>query len=182
MHAPAYRPVELRCETIPTPIGAATAVVDDAGYLRAFDWSDQPLRLRRLLARFYGAVPIVSGAVPDAMRSAFAAYFDGALTALSGIAWQSAGTPFQQSVWQALTGIPAGTTLSYAGLAARIGNPAAIRAVGLANGANPVGLVVPCHRVIGSDGSMTGYGAGIERKRWLLRHEGALVEAPGLFS
>ncbi len=83
------------------------------------------------------------------------------------------GTPFQRRVWAALTHIPAGETRSYGAQATQIGRPSAVRAVGLANGQNPIGLVVPCHRVIGADGSLTGYGGGIERKRWLLRHEGA---------
>jgi methylated-DNA-[protein]-cysteine S-methyltransferase len=82
------------------------------------------------------------------------------------------GTPFQREVWAALRRIPAGQIASYGQLAARIGRPAAVRAVGLANGSNPVGVIVPCHRVIGANGSLTGYGGGIERKRWLLAHEG----------
>ena len=86
--------------------------------------------------------------------------------------WQ--GTTFQHLVWDALTRIPVGETVSYGELADRIGKASAVRAVGLANGANPISVVVPCHRVIGSDGSLTGYGGGLPRKRWLLRHEGAL--------
>jgi methylated-DNA-[protein]-cysteine S-methyltransferase len=82
------------------------------------------------------------------------------------------GTPFQEQVWQALTEIPYGATWSYGQLAERIGNPRAVRAVGLANGRNPISILVPCHRVIGADGSLTGYGGGLERKRWLLAHEG----------
>ena len=89
------------------------------------------------------------------------------------IEWRTGGTPFQRAVWTGLTTIPPGETLSYGGLAARLGCPTAVRAVGTANGANPISVVVPCHRVIGADGSLTGYGGGIERKRWLLRHEGA---------
>ncbi len=83
----------------------------------------------------------------------------------------AAGTPFQRAVWSALCDIPYGETLSYRGLAERIGNPAAVRAVGLANGRNPIGIIVPCHRVIGADGSLTGYGGGLERKRRLLDFE-----------
>jgi methylated-DNA-[protein]-cysteine S-methyltransferase len=83
------------------------------------------------------------------------------------------GTPFQRSVWSALRRIPSGRTLSYGGLATKIGRPAAVRAVGLANGANPIAIVVPCHRVIGADASLTGYGGGLERKRWLLAYESA---------
>jgi O-6-methylguanine DNA methyltransferase len=85
------------------------------------------------------------------------------------------GTDFERSVWAELRCIPLGTTISYGELAKRIGNPNAMRAVGLANGKNPIAIVVPCHRVIGANGSMTGYGGGIHRKEWLLRHEGALL-------
>jgi methylated-DNA-[protein]-cysteine S-methyltransferase len=89
------------------------------------------------------------------------------------VPWVASGTPFQLEVWERLCTIPAGETLSYAGLARGIGRPSAVRAVGLANGANPVAVVVPCHRVIGSNGSLTGYGGGLPRKQWLLAHEGA---------
>ena len=82
------------------------------------------------------------------------------------------GTAFQQRVWRELTEIPYGETWSYGQLAGRIGNPNASRAVGLANGRNPISILVPCHRVIGADGSLTGYGGGLERKQWLLAHEG----------
>ncbi len=85
------------------------------------------------------------------------------------------GTPFQQRVWQALLDIPFGQTQSYAALSQRLGDPKAIRAVAAANGANPLAIFIPCHRVIGSDGSLTGYAGGLERKAWLLRHEGALA-------
>ncbi|MBV2363168.1 methylated-DNA--[protein]-cysteine S-methyltransferase [Streptomonospora sp. NEAU-YY374] len=87
------------------------------------------------------------------------------------------GTPFQRAVWQALRDVPYGATLTYAQLAERVGRPAAVRAVGAANGRNPVGVVVPCHRVVGSDGSLTGHGGGLERKRFLLELEGALAPA-----
>ena len=97
--------------------------------------------------------------------------FTGALTALDALPVATAGTPFQRAVWQALREIPCGTTVSYAALAQKIGKPSAMRAVGLANGSNPIGVVVPCHRVIGADGSLTGYGGGLDRKRWLLDHE-----------
>jgi methylated-DNA-[protein]-cysteine S-methyltransferase len=88
------------------------------------------------------------------------------------------GTPFQQRVWQALTQIPHGVTWSYGQLARHIGSPNGFRAVGLANGRNPIAVIVPCHRVIGSDGSLTGFGGGLPRKEWLLRHEGGCVAAP----
>jgi len=113
------------------------------------------------------------GRAPGGVRDAFGAYFAGRLDALSGLAWRTGGTVFQRAVWAALCTIPIGQTLSYKGLAEQIGSPKAMRAVGLANGSNPVGIVVPCHRVIGADGGLTGYGGGLERKRWLLAHEGA---------
>ncbi|HEU4563063.1 MAG TPA: methylated-DNA--[protein]-cysteine S-methyltransferase [Gemmatimonadaceae bacterium] len=101
------------------------------------------------------------------------AYFAGKLTAFD-LPLAARGTPFQERVWGALRGIGFGEVISYAELARRIGDPRAVRAVGAANGRNPLSIIVPCHRVIGADGSLTGYGGGITRKRWLLEHEGAL--------
>ena len=131
--------------------------------------------MRRLLARHYGAdtFTLIPAQSPSGVASAMAAYFDGniqpRIQSLLPVATE--GTAFQKSVWQALRSIPAGETISYGELAKRLGNPAAVRAVGLANGANPIGIVVPCHRVIGANGSLTGYGGGLERKQWLLNHE-----------
>ncbi|HET7216430.1 MAG TPA: methylated-DNA--[protein]-cysteine S-methyltransferase [Vicinamibacterales bacterium] len=109
-------------------------------------------------------------------------YFDGDLAALDEVDVELHGTPFQRGVWTALRGIRAGTTISYMELARRVGSPAAVRAVGAANGANPVAVVLPCHRVIGANGSLTGYGGGLDRKRWLLDHEGVIrpLFAPGV--
>jgi methylated-DNA-[protein]-cysteine S-methyltransferase len=171
-------PEALRLERLATPIGVALLVTDEAGRLRAFDYGDYEPRMMRLLARHYGAVPLEPGAAPAVLKAALADYFAGDFAALGRIAWATAGTEFQRQVWAALTTIPVGQTLSYAGLAAKIGRPKAVRAVGLANGANPVAVVVPCHRVIGAGGALTGYAGGLERKRWLLAHEGALVSAP----
>jgi methylated-DNA-[protein]-cysteine S-methyltransferase len=110
----------------------------------------------------------------DAIAEALTAYFAGELHALDAIEVAfEVGTPFQRLVWSELTKIPVGATISYAELARRIGRPSAVRAVGAANGKNPIALVVPCHRVIGADGSLTGYGGGLDRKEWLLHHEGA---------
>lgn len=171
---PARQPQKLVVDRLETPIGTALIVTDEAGVLRAFDWSDHDARLRRLMGRYYGAkTPIVDGPAPPTLRQALSAYFAGDIHALEGLAWEASGTPFQLSVWRALCDIPVGETISYAELARRVGNPKAVRAVGLANGANPVGLIAPCHRVIGANGTLTGYGGGLHRKRWLLRHEGA---------
>jgi methylated-DNA-[protein]-cysteine S-methyltransferase len=160
---------------MPTPIGAMRLITDERGNVRALDWDDHTDRMQRLLVRQYGrdSVRLIDGPMPSDLRDRLDAYFAGDLHAIDAIAVETAGTPFQREVWAALRLIPAGQTFSYGKQAAMIGRQAAVRAVGLANGANPVGLIVPCHRVIGANGSLTGYGGGIERKRWLLRHEGA---------
>ena len=164
-------PEILTLDRVATPIGTALVVSDELGVLRAFNWTDYEPAMLAWLARRYGASRLAEGRGP--LRNTFDAYFAGELDALSKIRWSGAGTAFQQQVWAALTDIPVGSTWSYGGLAARIGRPTAMRAVGLANGSNPVALVVPCHRVIGANGSLTGYGGGLHRKRWLLEHEGA---------
>ena len=113
---------------------------------------------------------------PKDMRAALTGYFKGDLGRLKTIRWRVAGTPFQHKVWTALAEIPAGTTMSYGALAAKLGVPKAMRAVGHANGSNPISVVVPCHRLIGADGSLVKYGGGLERKRWLLAHEGVALK------
>jgi methylated-DNA-[protein]-cysteine S-methyltransferase len=173
----ALLPERLFLDRIGTPIGEALLVTDEMGSLRGFDWSDYEARMRLLFRRHYGSLELAKRVAPKAVRAAIEAYFAGDFAALRTIRWETAGTPFQRAVWKALTTIPAGATLSYGALAARLGMPKAVRAVGLANGANPIGVVVPCHRVIGADGSLTGYGGGLERKRWLLEHERAAATA-----
>ncbi len=158
---------------IQTPIGEMVIVADEAGNLRAADWTDHEVRMHRLLRLHYGKKEFrleATGGL-NGLTDAISRYFGGELEAIDALRVETGGTPFQREVWRALRQIPCGTTVSYAELAERIHRPAAFRAVGLANGSNPVGVVVPCHRVIGSDGSLTGYGGGIERKRWLLEHE-----------
>ena len=166
-------PEILSLDRLATPIGEALLVTDQAGVLRAFNWADAEPQMRAWVARRYHGMSLAPGAAPASLRQAFEAYFAGERRALAAAPWRAAGTPFQLSVWRALCDIPPGETLSYAALAARLGRPTAMRAVGLANGANPVALVVPCHRVIGADGALTGYAGGLMRKRWLLAHEGA---------
>jgi methylated-DNA-[protein]-cysteine S-methyltransferase len=131
------------------------------------------------LARHLGALE--TRPHPDAAGAAtrLARYFGGDLAALDEQPVALLGTPFQRSVWEALRRIPAGRTWSYTELARAIGHPSAVRAVGAANGANPVAVFVPCHRVIAADGSLWGYGGGLERKAWLLRHEGAAFAGTG---
>jgi methylated-DNA-[protein]-cysteine S-methyltransferase len=166
----------LLMDRIDTPLGELFIVADHDGNLRSTAWADYETHLRPSLELHYGknGFTIEPSRNLSGLAEAIARYFAGDLAAIDTLPVQTAGTPFQRDVWRALRKIPCGTTISYATLARRIGRPNAVRAVGLANGSNPVGIVVPCHRVIGSDGSLTGYGGGIERKRWLLRHEHAL--------
>jgi methylated-DNA-[protein]-cysteine S-methyltransferase len=165
--------LQLLIDKIETPIGELVIVADHDGNLRAVDWTEYEVRMHRLFKRHYGETGfrLESARNPNGFTDAIRSYFAGEFTAIDNLPAQTNGTPFQREVWRALRGINCGTTVSYAQLAARIGQPSAVRAVGLANGSNPVGIVVPCHRVIGSNGSLTGYGGGIERKRWLLQHE-----------
>jgi O-6-methylguanine DNA methyltransferase len=163
----------LTLDRYPTPIGDLLLASDNDGRLRGVDLYGDEARMTQWLHNQYGKRLVLElGTAPAAVRRALDDYFAGRLDALDGIACQADGTSFQQSVWVALRAIPAGTTLSYGALAERLGNPKAVRAVGLANGSNPIPIVIPCHRVIGSNGSLTGYGGGLERKRWLLAHEG----------
>jgi len=156
-----------------TPIGGMLLVADTEGNLRAIDWTEHEERTRSFLQLHYGinGFSLESSCNPGGLSKAIMNYFGGELHAIDSLPVQTAGTPFQQEVWQALRQIPCGSTISYAQLAVQIGRPKAVRAVGLANGSNPIPIVVPCHRVIGSDGSLTGYGGGMARKRWLLEHE-----------
>ena len=165
--------LKLLLDRIDTPIGELLLATDAAGRLRALDWSDYEERMLRLLRLHYGkgGFQIVPAHNPHGLRDTMNRYFAGDNAAINDVAVATAGTPFQRAVWSELRKIPSGSTISYGNLAKRIARPKAVRAVGLANGSNPIGIVVPCHRVIGADGSLTGYGGGIERKRWLLEHE-----------
>jgi methylated-DNA-[protein]-cysteine S-methyltransferase len=154
-------------DLIETPIGAV-AIVCGRDSMHALYFFDRKPNATD------GAARLID---PMGYSSRIRSYFDGDLEALDAIQVDPGGTPFQRLVWNALRTIPPGRTESYGGLAAKIGRPNACRAVGLANGQNPISLVIPCHRVIGSDGKLTGYGGGLNRKKWLLEHEGALPRA-----
>jgi len=168
-------PGELRLSiaSLDTPIGVLRVVTDGSEALRAVGWLDLEHRLQRDLRRQYGTrgFSLEAGRAPNGVARSIRRYFAGELSAIDALPVQTAGTAFQREVWRALRAIPCGTTVTYSELAERIGRPAAVRAVGAANGANPIGVVVPCHRAVGADGSLTGYGGGLERKAWLLRHE-----------
>ncbi|MGH8188277.1 MAG: methylated-DNA--[protein]-cysteine S-methyltransferase [Steroidobacteraceae bacterium] len=163
-----------------SPIGEIVILTDDQGRLRALDWLEHEHRMRKLLSSQYRptGIQIIEGRAPTAIRTPIAQYFRGKVAAIDAISVETAGTPFQRKVWQTLRRIPAGKTSTYGSLATRIGRPAAVRAVGFANGANPISVVIPCHRLIGSDGSLTGYGGGLERKRWLIEHERVVLGTP----
>ena len=166
-------PETLTLDRVATPAGEVLLVTDADGAVRALDFAGYEERTMRLLRRHWGPVALVDGSAPGPVRAAVRAYFAGDLRALEGLAVKTNGTPFQRAVWASLRTIPAGQTRTYGQLAAAIGAPKAVRAAGLANGQNPVALIVPCHRVIGQNGTLTGYAGGLERKRWLLDHEGA---------
>lgn len=168
---------ELRTYRVGSPIGGMVAVCTD-GRIAALDFADCTARIERLLHHRYAAFRFRNAAGSHPVVTALAAYFDGELDALRGLDVDPGGTPFQRQVWNALRDISAGTTQSYAQLACAVGRPKAARAVGAANARNPLAVVVPCHRLIGAGGGLTGYAGGLDRKRWLLEHEGCPVGKP----
>lgn len=163
-------------ERMETPLGQMLLVSDEQQRLRALDWFDYDDRMHELMRQQYkgATVELRETSLGSVAAQAMRDYFDGDITAPDKLEIATSGTDFQRQVWAALRDIPAGQTISYLELATRIGRPKAVRAVGLANGANPISIVVPCHRVIGSNSTLTGYGGGLHRKRWLLEHENAL--------
>jgi methylated-DNA-[protein]-cysteine S-methyltransferase len=161
---------------VDSPIGPLTLALRGARLCLLHFGTDEHTASATLRRR-YPDEALRSGTDSDAVAGRLACYFAGETTVLDGIDVEMNGTSFQRRVWEALRGVRAGTTVSYGEIARRIGSPSAVRAVGAANGANPIAIVVPCHRIIGGSGRLTGYGGGLDRKQWLLRHEGA----PGLF-
>lgn len=134
-----------------------------------FGGHEEPVR--NAVARWYPPEAVKRGADRAGAAAALRAYFDGDLDALDRVQVELNGTPFQRRVWEALRAVRPGATASYSEIARAIGAPNAVRAVGAANGANPVAIIVPCHRIVGANGSLTGYGGGLGRKQWLLGHE-----------
>ncbi len=164
---------ELLVDKFNSAIGEIS-LVSDGSILCALDFQDYESRMLKLLEKRYGSVRLVAQPNLD-LRDRLAAYLAGELASLDQLSVSTGGTLFQQQVWQALRSIPVGTVMTYGDLANRIGKPTACRAVGLANSLNPVAIVLPCHRVIGANSSLTGYAGGLERKRWLLQHEGVAL-------
>lgn len=162
---------ELQTDMLDSPIGRIVMVFD-GDLLCALDYADCSARTAHLLQRRYQQFQFQQTPYPYAGAKQLSAYLAGDLDAIATLPVSTGGTPFQQTVWKALRTIPAGTTLTYGELANQLGNPKAYRAVGLANALNPIAIVVPCHRLVGTDGALTGYAGGLKRKQWLLQHEG----------
>ena len=168
--------MKIEVAEVPSPIGdAVVACLEDSVVALRFREGDAGIL--PLLRRRFEVFTTGDGPHAAAIAVRLRGYFAGDLHALDGITVDTGGTPFQRAVWAQLRRIPPGQTASYREIATAIGAPSATRAVGAANGANPVGIIVPCHRVIGANGTLTGYGGGLDRKRWLLEHEGALFTA-----
>ncbi|WP_437808730.1 methylated-DNA--[protein]-cysteine S-methyltransferase [Sorangium sp. So ce1078] len=165
--------MDLLLDEVESPLGAMLLAAG-GGAVHALEFADRAPRLRASLEARYGAVTLRSAADPHGFSGRLRAYWRGDLGALSGLPVEPGGTPFQRRVWAEVQRIPPSATRSYGEVAALLGQPSASRAVGLANGRNPVCLIIPCHRVVGARGDLTGYAGGIERKRWLLAHEAAV--------
>jgi methylated-DNA-[protein]-cysteine S-methyltransferase len=161
--------MKLLTDSLQTPIGEVQIVALDEK-LVLVDFADNTVRIQSILEKRFGTFTLQSSP-PSQFRAPLEAYFAGELEVIHTLPVDSGGTEFQQTVWNALLEIPVGATWSYGQVAAYIGNPAAVRAVGATNGLNPISLVLPCHRVIGSSGALTGYAGGLGRKKWLLEHE-----------
>lgn len=169
------RPDALTLDRIATPLGEVLLITDAEGAVRALDFSDYEPRMMRLLTRHAPSATLTAGTAPAKVRDAISAYFEDDVSALDRVEVKTRGTEFQRAVWAALRTIPVGETRSYGQLATQVGSPRAVRATGMANGQNPIAVIVPCHRVIGANGTLTGYAGGLERKTWLLAHEARAV-------
>jgi methylated-DNA-[protein]-cysteine S-methyltransferase len=164
---------DLRIDHVESPIGTIALVATEDGKLCALDFTDRAEIMERRLEARFGEVALREAHDPGGHASRLHAYLEGELDALDTADVDAGGTPFQQRVWQALRNVPVGATRSYAEIAQEIGQPGAARAVGTANGRNPIALAIPCHRIITQSNTLGGYAGGLERKRWLLAHEGA---------
>lgn len=168
----------LKADFIETPIGPMVAIADDHALhiLEFLERKALATEVKKLWEATGSAVVFGRTGPIDRIEAELAAYFAGTRSAFE-TRLAPLGTPFERQVWDALREIPVGSTASYSGIAAGMGKPAAVRAVGRANGANPIAIVIPCHRVVGAGGELTGYGGGLWRKRWLLDHEGRMAES-----
>ncbi len=163
-------PGKIELSQLESPLGDIVLAFSEGG-LCALQFDQSPAQVRARLERSYPEAKFGMVSSASEVVEKLRAYFSGALQGLETIPVVPKGTPFQQRVWTALRAIPIGQTRSYLQIAKAIGNPSAVRAVGAANGQNPIAVVVPCHRVIASNGTLCGYGGGLWRKEWLLEHE-----------
>ena len=176
--------IRLSQSFIETPVATMRALaIGDALCSLEFFRTGRMARLDARLARWFEGAEIVDDESPAIARTRewLRAYFAGESADISALTLEMRGAPFELRVWDALKKIPAGTTTTYGAIAREVGSPDASRAVGMANGANPIAIIVPCHRVIGSNGTLTGYGGGLETKSWLLSHERRWAREPALF-
>jgi methylated-DNA-[protein]-cysteine S-methyltransferase len=164
------QPKQFQLEEIESSIGVIMLVTDESS-VRAIDFADFRERMDRLLTRHYGAYQMHAVRKRSEARVRLESYLAGDLAAIETIRVQTNGSEFQKKVWSALRTIPVGTTTTYGAIAKQVGNANSSRAVGLANGSNPISIVVPCHRVVGANTKLTGYAGGLVRKEWLLQHE-----------
>jgi methylated-DNA-[protein]-cysteine S-methyltransferase len=166
--------MKLESDSFQSPLGQVILVARDSE-LVFVDFEGNEKRMRRLLEARFGAYQLEKAALSD-FKSKLEAYFLGDCDAVNDLKVSTGGTEFQARVWRALREIPTGQTMSYGTLAAKLDKPGAARAVGMINGLNPISIVLPCHRVIGANGTLTGYAGGLERKKWLLEHEGVKLK------
>lgn len=175
----------LRRASVETPVGPMMMLASEQALCAlVFTRPGKMSRLEERLARWYGGPTIEDGenGVTTTIRRWLDGYFGGVSADISGLPLDMRGAEFETRVWEALRTIPPAVTTSYGAIAATLGTPGAARAVGMANGANPIPIIVPCHRVIGSTGKLTGYGGGLDRKVWLLEHERRWSTEPSLFT
>ncbi|MES0266672.1 methylated-DNA--[protein]-cysteine S-methyltransferase [Citrobacter sedlakii] len=164
-------------DKIATPLGPLWILCDEQFHLRAVEWEQHSDRMEQLLDIHYraGGYSRIPAKNPGGLADKLADYFAGNIDVIDTLPTATGGTPFQRDVWQMLRTIPKGQVMHYGQMAEQLGRPGAARAVGAANGSNPISIVVPCHRVIGRNGALTGYAGGVQRKEWLLLHEGYLL-------
>ncbi|RWR03656.1 cysteine methyltransferase [[Pantoea] beijingensis] len=164
-------------DSIETPLGKLVIISDEQQHLRAVEWDEYHERIMRLLHIHYAAQGFRLRRLKNAggLSAQLSRYFEGDLAVIQQLPVATNGTDFQREVWKMLREIPCGSVMRYGEMATKLGRPGAARAVGAANGANPISVVVPCHRVIGANGTLTGYAGGVKRKEWLLKHEGYLL-------
>ncbi len=162
--------MNLAFDRFETPIGAVVLAASN-DHLVMVDFEDNETRYRTILDKRFKTYTLDATPNPNGFTEALEAYFAGELSIIHNLPVDTGGTVFQTRVWQTLKLIPAGDTWSYLQLAQALGQPSAVRAVGMTNGLNPISLVLPCHRVIGANGNLTGYAGGLKRKQWLLEFE-----------